>query len=182
LLLGLLAVAAAGAHELAHPHIAAVRQAHALYHKVKPLPLVDSVRYTFDAKRQLALYLFDPEQSVLYECVLAPGTNSEDSTLCFDPRQPRLAPAWTGVELDEAKRRGMTPTYRQIAETVVLATTPPFAQRTTYVLYVGERSVVRCRSTWTQYTFQHEMNGQTVYFKSEKQDDYEHNCERRFPR
>jgi hypothetical protein len=89
---------------------------------------------------------------------------------------------WSSLEQDEAKRRGMTPTHRQIAEAVVLATTPPFAQRTSYVLYVGERRVVRCRSTWTRYTFEHEMNGQIVYFKSEKPDDYDYNCEQRFPR
>ena len=177
LLLDLSAAAAAGAHELGYPHVEAARQAHALYHKLKTLPVLDSVRYTLPlgGKRQLALCFFDPGESALYECILDPGTNSEDSALCFDPRQPRMPYAWTGVELDEAKRRGMTPMHRKIAETVVLATTPPFMQRTTYVLYVGERSVVRCRRTWTQYTSEHEVNGQTVYFKSEKPDDYDYN-------
>jgi hypothetical protein len=69
LLLVLSAAAGAGAHELAHPHGTAARQAHALYHKLKTLPVVDSVRYTplLGGKGELALYFFDPQESVLYE-------------------------------------------------------------------------------------------------------------------
>jgi hypothetical protein len=182
-LLGMLAAASVVAHELPFP--GAATEAHALYHKVaRQYRLVDSIRYTLPitGERQVALYYFDPAESVLYECIIEAGKNSDDSAICGDPRQRGMPYQWAGIELDEAKKRGMTPTHRKIAETVVLATTPPFAQRTTYVMYVGERSVVKCRRTWTQYTFEHEMNGQTVYFKSEKPDDYEYSCEQRFPR
>lgn len=156
------------------------REAHALYHEVRSLPLVEPGIYTVVGKfRHLHFYYFDPKESILYPCVTS--TEGDDTPFCFDWRTRAMQIKWTDRELNEANRLGLTPTDRESTNTVVLTTSPPFMQHTTYVFYVGSQRVVRCRGTLTAYTFDHIANGETVYFKSERPDDYTYGCDTRFP-
>jgi hypothetical protein len=149
---------------------------------------VDSIAYTLtiSRKREVARYYFDPAESILYVCTIVPTqTSSDDFMLCHAPRGRGLGGTeikWSRDDLNEAKKRDMTPTdVIRDRGVVVLATTPPFWQSTTYVMHVGNKTVVKCRHTLTQYTFEHVIDGQKVYFTSKKPDDYEYKCEQRYP-
>lgn len=101
------------------------REAHALYHVVSSLPLVEQGIYTVVGKfRYLRFYYFDPKESILYPCTTS--TEGDDTPLCFDWRKRAMQIKWTERELNEANRLGLTPTDRESTNTVVLTTSPPF--------------------------------------------------------
>ncbi len=168
---------------IAAPHevenlLPAAQAMHALYHKVKhSFQLVDTQtrKQPMGDRQDAFTWYFDASEGTLYSCI----GDSEPVFCTGREREERFA--WSQTEMDYAKRQKLRPSDRWIDGPVyVLDAQPPFAQLTTFVWYVATNRVVRCRSTFTQYTFIVERRGEKIYIDNPRKAELSDKCETLF--
>ena len=176
-LLGL--VGSADAHEWTDMS-ASVREGHQRYHRVTENFInIDYLETTLAAsttKMQFSFYV-DPSTLDFYQCL-----GSRDSGTCAEAATGKNY-NWSEPDIARGKTLKAAPVVRVMSDiTYLLDRTEPIAQHTTFTYYRNASAIFRCRSTFTQYTFEYRQGGNVLFFDSNKQNELVTRCEQRFPR
>jgi hypothetical protein len=159
---------------------------HALYDKVtSDYSYIDSYKATdfIYNKNDVKIYYhyFNQHENILFSCTSS--LKDDKNGICFDlsARGDRLKPRQS--EIEYGKKINLKPVDRYMThEVAILEVKEPFSQFSIYVWYVGNGRVVKCRSTFTKYSFEFEREDQTIYIESSRSDEFKHKCNDLYPR